>query len=72
MRYFIRKAELLTAVGLPASTIDRLEARGEFPRRRLLADRTVGWLVAEVDDWVKSRPVSDLPPVPRAGATEAA
>lgn len=60
--------------GLSLPTIGRLEARGEFPRRRLLADRRVAWLVSEIEAWLESRPVSDLPPVPSAAsdATEAA
>lgn len=56
-------------VGLGQTTIDALEARGEFPRRRLLSKRRTGYLYRELAAWVESRPVSDLLPVPRAGQT---
>jgi predicted DNA-binding transcriptional regulator AlpA len=42
-------------------TIYRLEARGEFPRRRQLAGNAIGWLESEVDAWIRSRPVVVAP-----------
>jgi len=56
-------------VGIGQTTIDRLEASGEFPKRRVLAKRRVGYLRRELVEWAESRPVSDLLPVRRAGQT---
>ena len=35
----------------------RLERAGQFPRRRQLSTRRVGWLRGEIEQWVRSRPV---------------
>jgi prophage regulatory protein len=37
------------------STIDKLEAAGQFPARISLGERRVGWLVAEIEAWLESR-----------------
>lgn len=50
-------------VSLSLSTIESLERAGEFPRRRQLSGRRVGFLVRELDEWLESRPTSDLLPV---------
>lgn len=51
----------LTAVkgktGLSKSTIYRLEAEGEFPKRiQLGAGHAVGWHLHEIDEWLATRP----------------
>lgn len=51
----LRNPEVLAKTGLPKTTRDRLEAKGEFPRRRLLSTRSVGWYAHEVDAWIASR-----------------
>ncbi|MDN5003910.1 helix-turn-helix transcriptional regulator [Bradyrhizobium sp. GCM10027634] len=35
--------------------LDRLEANGKFPRRVLISEWRVGWVAAEVDEWVASK-----------------
>jgi predicted DNA-binding transcriptional regulator AlpA len=46
---FILRRELLTMVPLSMATIDRLEARGQFPKRiRLEPTSRVAWLRREV------------------------
>ena len=52
---FIRAKEIYRKTGLSRSTIWRLEQQGDFPRRRLIAPHTVGWLETEVERWLKSR-----------------
>jgi len=52
-------------VGIGQTTIDALEAQGQFPRRRLLSKRRTGYLYRELVEWVEARPVSDLLPVPK-------
>jgi len=52
----LRIQELEDRVGVTRSTIDRWERAGRFPTRRQLGVGAVGWLEAEVDEWLKSLP----------------
>jgi predicted DNA-binding transcriptional regulator AlpA len=52
--YFTRK-QIVEITGMSRGTIDRLENRGRFPKRVVLADRKVGWNVAEVEMWREER-----------------
>ena len=52
---FVRWPQVERATGLSRSTIWRLEKSGAFPARRQLSANAVGWLEADIDDWVKSR-----------------
>lgn len=52
---FIRFNAVRERTGLSRSTIWRLERRGVFPKHRRLSLNAVGWLEAEVDEWVQSR-----------------
>jgi prophage regulatory protein len=54
----IRFPELRRRVALSRSTIWRLEAAGRFPRRRRLSERSVGWILSEVEAWLGARPLS--------------
>jgi len=51
-----RKADIERITGLSLSTIDRLEASGQFPERVQLTPNTVGWHSGEVNDWITSSP----------------
>jgi predicted DNA-binding transcriptional regulator AlpA len=51
---FVLRAELLTVVPHSMATIDRLEAKGQFPRRiRLEPTTRVGWLRREVAAYLR-------------------
>jgi prophage regulatory protein len=51
-------------LSLSNSTIEKMVRKGEFPAPRQLSGRRVAYLLKEVDEWLESRPVSDLlPPV---------
>lgn len=41
--------------GLPRSTIYARIAEGDFPKPISLGGRAVGWIDAEVDDWIERR-----------------
>lgn len=56
----LRRAEVEQKTGLSGSSIDRLEARGNFPARLQMSTNTVGWLSSEVDDWITSRPRGEI------------
>jgi predicted DNA-binding transcriptional regulator AlpA len=51
---FLLRAELLTLVPHSMATIDRLEAKGQFPKRiRLEPTNRVGWLRREVTAYLR-------------------
>lgn len=52
---FLRDREVRKLTGLSRTTRWRLEAKGQFPKRRKLSENTVGWLASEVADWLESR-----------------
>lgn len=51
----IRFCEVRQLTGLSRSTIDRLERAGQFCRRVKLGLRSVGWILEDVMDWLRSR-----------------
>lgn len=65
---FLDLPTVASTVALSTAAIERLERDGDFPKRRLLSGRRVGWLLREVQEWAESRPVSNLPPPPNTGA----
>ncbi|MBN9470648.1 MAG: AlpA family phage regulatory protein [Bosea sp.] len=57
---FLTKPETLARVRLSGSTVDRLEAKGLFPRRVKLGLRKVGWSLASIEAWERNRPTSSV------------
>lgn len=41
--------------GMSRSTINRLVKRGDFPRPRLITERKVGFLEADLEKWIHNR-----------------
>lgn len=68
MKLYYEKSELPGATTLSESTIEEEIRQGRFPKPRQLTGRRVGYLVEDVIEWARSRPVSDLPPPPNTGA----
>lgn len=68
MKLYFEKSELPEATTLAESTIDEEIRQERFPKPRQLAGRRVGWLVEDVLEWARSRPVSTQPPPPNTGA----
>lgn len=52
---FIREKECQQLTGLSRSCRYRLEKAGQFPSRRKLGGRSVGWSLSEVLAWKDSR-----------------
>ena len=52
---FLRLPEVLARTGLSRSTIYVQLEQGRFPRPVSLGRRAVGWIEAEVDDWIRER-----------------
>ena len=53
MTRIIRKPEVEKMVGLSGMTIDRREAAGQFPKRKRLGANSVGWVEAEITEWIE-------------------
>ena len=53
---YVRLVDVITLTGLSRSSVFRLEALGEFPKRRRLGPRSVAWWLPEVKAWMKTRP----------------
>lgn len=70
MKLYYDKAELPDATTLSGTTIEDLIRRGLFPKPRQLAGRRVGWLVEEVAEWARTRPVADQPCPANTGAAK--
>ena len=55
---FVRLPEVVFRTGLSRSTIKVRMREGCFPRPVLLGGRAVGWIEAEVDEWIRQRIVA--------------
>lgn len=58
MKRAIGKKELMNMVPLSMSTIDRLEHKGQFPKRWYITDRRCAWNADEVEHWLDERQAS--------------
>ena len=52
---FLRLPEVLERTGLSRSTIYVRLAEGRFPQPVRLGGRAVGWIEAEIDEWIRER-----------------
>ncbi len=48
----LRKPDVLKITSLSASSIERMERHGEFPRRVRLGSNAVGWIEGEILEWI--------------------
>ena len=55
MSKIIRLKEVTDRTGLSRSTIYELMKLDRFPAQRRLGFRSVGWIDAEIAEWVKAR-----------------
>ncbi|AOH85758.1 hypothetical protein AWL63_19205 [Sphingomonas panacis] len=53
---FLRMPDVVEATGLSSATINRLHRRNEFPAKRQLSERCVGWWEQDIAAWKASRP----------------
>lgn len=51
----IRLKEVIYLTGLARSTIYRYIGEGSFPKAVSLGERSVGWVDAEVQEWILAR-----------------
>ena len=52
---FLRLPEVMARTGLSRSTIYVRLDQGRFPRPVSLGSRAVGWVEAEVEEWIRER-----------------
>lgn len=52
----LRTNDVIQLTGLSRSTLWRLERAGNFPERIQLGANSVGWLEADINAWLDSRP----------------
>lgn len=52
MKTIMRKQDVLDATGLCYTSIYNKEKVGDFPARRKLSARSVGWIRQEVEQWI--------------------
>lgn len=51
----LRKSEAARLIGISIATLDRLRAAGDFVRPIRLGKQAIGFLRAEVEQWIASR-----------------
>jgi prophage regulatory protein len=51
----LRKKEAADRLGVTTRTLERWERAGRFPARRRVGPNVVGWVEADVEEWIKSR-----------------
>lgn len=51
----LKRSDVVKLTGISYSTIYRLERLDQFPKRRTLSQKRVGWLYSELVDWINSR-----------------
>jgi prophage regulatory protein len=53
--HIVRRASLKEVTGLSDSQRDRMEQAGDFPKRRQITERIVGWSFNEIQTWINHR-----------------
>ena len=52
---FLTAKQVMNMTGLSRTSIWRLEKDGDFPERRQLGPRRIGWIESEVLEWMGKR-----------------
>ena len=68
----LRLPDVQKLTGLSRSSVYRLEAAGQFPKRVRLSERATAWRENELLDWVASRPQVNEHTNPSTEASQAA
>ena len=59
MPQLLRLNEVLELTGLGRTTLYRLREDGDFPEGLKLSPKTVAWKLADIEEWINSRPSAD-------------
>ena len=76
---FIRPRDVVTMIGVSRTTLWRMVKAGEFPAPVRITERSRGYLLETIEDWMRSRPEDSsgrragnvLKPTSRAGFGQA-
>jgi len=49
----IRLASVISATGLPRSTLYKMMKCEKFPKNVMIGERSVAWVESEIEDWIK-------------------
>ena len=60
---FLSKREVLQKVPVTAPTLWAWVRAGKFPRPRAISPNRTAWIEAEVDQWMRARPLREYKPV---------
>jgi prophage regulatory protein len=63
-RILLNKEEAADYIGISVSTLERLVREKKFAQPRQISGRRVGFLLADLDEWINALPPSNLPPPP--------
>jgi prophage regulatory protein len=55
MKQIIKLSEVKGVVPLSTASIYRLIKKGEFPKQIKLSERSSGWVLEEVEQWLEER-----------------
>ncbi len=55
MHTILRLPAVMKRTGLPKSTIYKMVSEKRFPTPVVLAARSVGWVEADINDWIDAR-----------------
>jgi prophage regulatory protein len=55
MDRIMRQSEVLYLTGMCRSSLDRAEKSNNFPKRKKLGPKSIGWLQSEVQAWIEGR-----------------
>ena len=53
----LREKKVMEITGLSRTTIWRQEKKGNFPQRRKISERAIGWLRSEITRWLEDRKI---------------
>ncbi|MEX3636001.1 helix-turn-helix transcriptional regulator [Paraburkholderia sp. BR14320] len=56
-------------VSLSEPSVQKLVREKKFPQPRLISAHRVAWLISEVEEWARERPVASLLPPPSGGGS---
>lgn len=64
---YLARPDAAAFLAISESTLDALVARGEAPKPRKVSAGRTAWLVEDLENWGRERPISDLLPPKNCG-----
>ncbi len=64
---FLAREEAAAFLSISSAMLEKLAAKGDAPKPRKLSSGRTAWLVEELEEWGRMRPISDLAPAANSG-----